>query len=182
MITRLRQSGKLFLPARQLNVATFNWAQSNGVGETATDLGASGNLFNFKTSDDATAANYSANPITAGACSMEVYLRAHFTDSFNKIENLQFWQSTAFSPATGLQVTLASNNHAYATPSTTDNGHGNVPTSDPGTANVSIGGSLSGNLASAGYSDYIVLQLDTLATAAPGDTSLAIFSLQYDES
>ncbi len=161
--------------------ATFNWAQSNGAGETSTDLGASGNLFNFKTNDDATAANYSSNPISAGNSSMEVYLRGHFTDTFNKIDNLQFWQSTAFSPATGLQVTFAGDNHAYATPSTTDNTHSNVPTSDPGTANVSIGGSLSGYLDAAGYSDYIVLQLDTTASAAAGDTSLATFTLQYDE-
>lgn len=161
--------------------ATFNWAQSNGAGETATDLGASGNLFNFKANDDATAANYSSNPISAGNSSMEVYLRGHFTGTFNKIDNLQFWQSTAFSPATGLQVTFAGDNHAYATPSATDNTHSNVPTSDPGTANVSIGGSLSGNLATAGYSDYIVLQLDTTTSAAAGDTSLAVFTLQYDE-
>lgn len=161
--------------------ATFNWAQSNGAGETATDLGASGNLFNFKTNDDATAANYSSNPITAGNASREVYLRGHFTGTFNKIDNLQFWMSTDFSPNTGLAVKSASNNVTYATPATVANGDGAVPTSDPGTANVSIGGSLSGNLTSAGYSDYIRLQLQTTTSAAPGDTSLAIFTLQYDE-
>lgn len=161
--------------------ATFNWAQSNGAGETATDLGSSGNLFNFKTNDDATAANYSSNPITAGNSSMEVFLRMHFTGTFNKIDNLQFWQSTAFSPSTGLQITMAADNESYSTPSTTDNGNSNIPTSDPGTANVSIGGSLSGNLTGAGYSDYIVLQLDTTSSAAAGDTSLAVFTGQYDE-
>lgn len=161
--------------------ATFNWAQSVTVSETSSDLGSSGNLFNFKTNDDATAGNYSSNPITAGNSSREVYLRMHFTGTFNQIDNIQFWQSTAFSPATGLQVTFDGNNVTYATPSTTDNGNSNVPTSDPGTANVSIGGSLSGNLSSAGYSDYILLQLDTTASAAPGDTSLAVFTGQYDE-
>jgi hypothetical protein len=161
--------------------ATFNWAQSNGVGETATDLGASGNLFNFKTNDDATAANYSTNPITAGLASMEVYLRGHFTGTFNKIDNLQFWQSTAFSPATGLAIKAAMNNVTYATPSVTANADSAIPTSDPATANVSIGGSLSGYLDAAGYSDYIRLQLQTTTSANPGDTSLAVFTLQYDE-
>ena len=161
--------------------ATFSWAQSNGAGETVTDLGASGNLFNFKTNDSATAADYSSNPITAGLCSMEVYLRAKFTGTFNRIDNLQFWQSTAFSPSTGLQVTFAGNNHAYGTPSTDDNGHGNVPTSDPGTANVSVAGALTGGLTGTGYSDYMILQLDTTTSAAAGDTSLATFTLQYDE-
>ncbi len=161
--------------------ATFNWAQSNGAGETATDLGASGNLFNFKTNDDATAANYSSNPITAGNSSMEVYLRGHFTGTFNKIDNLQFWMSTDFSPNTGLAVKAKMNGTTYATPSTSANADSAVPTSDPGTANVSIGASLSGNLTSAGYSDYIRLQLQTTTSAAPGDTSLAVFTLQYDE-
>lgn len=163
--------------------ATFNWAQSNGAGETPTDLGASGNLFNFKTNDDATAANYSSNPITAGNSSMEVYLRMHFTGTFNKIDNLQFWQSTAFSPATGLQVTMEQTaaSQVYATPSTTDNANSNIPTSDPGTANVAIAGAFASALTAAGYSDYIILQLDTTTSAAPGDTSLAIFTGQYDE-
>lgn len=162
--------------------ATFNWAQSNGAGETVTDLGSSGNLFNFKNSDSATAADYSSNPITAGNSSYGVYIRGHFTGTFNKIENLQFWQSTAFSPSTGLQVTFKGHTTSYATPSATDNGNSSVPTSDPATANVDFGGSLAGNITAAGYSDYIVLQLDTTSSAAAGDTSLAVFTLQYDES
>lgn len=164
--------------------ATFQWAQSNGAGETATDLGSSGNLFNFKTNDDATAANYSSNPITAGNSSMEVYLRGHFTGTFNTVDNLQFWMSTDFSPNTGLSVTFEPTvgNQIYATPSTTDNGNAAVPTSDPGTANVGIAGSFAGQLTAPGYSNYIILQLDTTGSAAAGDTSLAVFTLQYDES
>lgn len=161
--------------------AVFTWAQSNGAGETSTDLGASGNLFNFKTNDDATAANYSSNPITAGNSSMEVYLRAHFTSTFNKVDNIQFWMSTDFSPNTGLAVKWKGSSCAYATPSTTTNADSAVPTADPGTANVSIGSSLAGSLTSAGYSDYIRLQLQTTGSATPGDTSLAVFTLQYDE-
>ena len=97
--------------------ATFNWAQTHGASgsEATVDLGASGNLFNFKDIDDATAANYSSNPITASDTgdqgrSYEVWLRGHWTDTFNKIENLQFWMSTNFSPATGLTVYWKGNN------------------------------------------------------------------------
>lgn len=171
--------------------ATFNWAQTYGASPgTDTDLGASGNLFNFKDADDATAANYSSNPITASDTadqgrSYEVWLRAHFTGTFNNIDNLQFWRSTDFSPNTGLTVYWKGNNAgAYATPVKTDSAvaTATVPTSDPGTANVSIGGSLSGALNSAGYSDYIVLQLDVASTASTGDTSLAVFTIKYDES
>ena len=55
--------------------ATFTWAQSNGVSsaQVVTDLGISGNLFNFKKNDSATAADYSSNPVTAGNKSMEVW-------------------------------------------------------------------------------------------------------------
>lgn len=168
---------------------TYNWAQTYGSAPgTTTDLGESGNLFNFKDADDATAANYSSYPITASdnaneGRSYEVWLRAHFTGTFNQIDNIQFWMSTNFSPATGLTVYWKGNNvGSYVTPVKTDStiATNTVPTSDPGTANVSIGGSLSGYLSSAGYSDYIVLQLDVATTAASGDTSLATFTLQYD--
>jgi hypothetical protein len=168
---------------------TFNWAQTYGTAPgTTVDLGESGNLFNFKDADDATPGNYTSYPITASDTadqgrSYEVWLRAHFTGTFNKIDNLQFWMSTNFSPSTGLTVYWKGNNvGSYQTPVKTDStiATSTVPTSDPGTANVSIGGSLSGSLTSAGYSDYIVLQLDVASTTPSGDTSLAVFSLQYD--
>jgi len=165
--------------------ATFQWSQSYGATPTIVDLGESGNLFNFKDIDDATPSNYTTYPITAGNNSYEVWLRAHFTGAFNKVDNLQFWQSTAFSPSTGLTVKYKANNvGSYVQPvkTTSTIATTTVPTSDPGTANVSIGGSLTGSLTAPGYSDYIVLQLQTTAAAAAGDTSLATFSLQYDES
>lgn len=56
-----------------------------------------------------------------------------------------------------------------------------VPTSDPGTANIGVGTNPSGNLTASGYSNYIVLQLATSSTAAAGDTSLAVFTANYDE-
>jgi len=161
--------------------ASFSWTQSNGAGQTITDLGASGNLFNFKANDTATAADYTSNPIVAGANSMIVYLRAKFTGTFNKIDNLQFWMSTNFSPATGLAVTFGGNNKSYVTPAATASGDGACPTADPATANVSIAGTLAGALTATGYSDYIVLQLQTTTSAAPGDTSLATFTIQFDE-
>ncbi len=165
--------------------ATFNWAQTHGAAPgTAVDLGSSGNLFNFKDADDATAANYSSNPITAGNNSYEVWLRMHFTDTFNKVDNLQFWMSTNFSPATGLAIKWnGDTSGAYQTPIKTTSSVATtaMPTSDPGTANVTIGGNLAGYLDAAGYSDYIVLQVQTRTSAAAGDTSLAVFTGQYDE-
>jgi len=172
--------------------ATFNWSKTCGDSGSPTigDLGASGNLFNFMDEDTNTASDYSTHPIVASDTtdygnSYEIWIRAHFTDSFNKIDNIQFWQSTAFSPATGLTLKYKANNvGSYVTPVKTDSTIATVtmPTADPGTANVSIGGSLSGYLSSAGYSDYIVIQLHCGTTCAAGDTSAAVFTVQYDES
>lgn len=165
--------------------ATYNWAQTYGDSgaPTTSDLGESGNLWNYKDADDATAANYSSNPIVAGENSYEVWIRAHFTGTFNQVDNLQFWMSTDFSPNTGLALKWEGEQTSYVTPVKTTSSVATtaIPTADPGTANVSIGGNLAGNLTSAGYSDYIVLQLQTTVAAAPGDTSLAVVTLQYDE-
>ena len=164
--------------------ATFAWAQSFGAGPTVTSLGLSGNLFNYKRVDNATAANYSTNPVPAGGRSYEVWLRMKFTGSFNNVSNLQFWKSTDFSPSTGLHVRWRPQNTSTYVQSTTGTAKcvSAVPTSDPGAANIGVGSNPSGSLAASGYSNYIVTQLATCSTAAAGDTSLAIFTANYDES
>lgn len=165
--------------------AGFNWNQYNGANTAETSIGTGGNIFNFMTVDSAGTTGYDANPITAGKNSMEVYLKADFTGTFNKINNLQFWRSTDFSPNTGL--TLKWKNHGttgYIQPVTATSTVATdaIPTADPGSENVYIGGTASGELTAAGMSDYIVLQLQTTTAAAAGDTSLAEFTFQYDES
>jgi len=165
--------------------ATFGWTQANGAGQTLTDLGISGNLFNFKKNDSASAADYADNPIDAGDESMEVWIKPKFTGTFNIIDNIQFWRSTNFSPSTGLSISWGDGGvSAYATPTSADSTKATaaVPTSDPGSANVSIGGNITGSLTASGYTDYIVMQLNTTSAAAAGDTSLATFTLNYDES
>ena len=164
--------------------ATFGWSQRTTSAGTSTDLGISGNLFNFKKKDDAVPANYSTYPISAGDKSYEVWLRAKFTGTFNKIDNVQFWKSTDFSPATGLSVKWApSTPSAFSTPvSGTNKAVSAVPTADPGTANVRCRGGLASGLVASGYTDHIVLQLSTTSAAAAGDTSLAVMTLNYDES
>lgn len=164
--------------------ATFNWYQYNGAATAETSLGTGGNLVNFKSNDTAGTAQYDTNPVTAGTNSMVVYLKGAWGGTFNKIQNLQFWMSTDFSPNTGLSIKWATNGTtAYVTPSTAVAPCPNaVPTSDPGAENIYFGGVTGGSLTAAGKSDYIPLQLLTTTAAAAGDTSLAEFTLQYDES
>ena len=165
--------------------ATFAWVQRTGAGAgSEASLGISGNLFNFMKKDSATAADYSTNPIPAGENSFEVYLRAKFTGTFNKIEKIQFWRSTNFSPATGLSLYWKPKGaSAYVAPtSAVSRAISAIPTSDPTTANVGIGNNITGNLAASGYSNHIVLQLRTTSAAPAGDSSLCTLSLNYDES
>jgi hypothetical protein len=168
--------------------ATFNWWGEYGTSgaPTTADLGVSGNLFNFKTSNSlASAADYTSYPITAGNNSYEVWLKGHFTDSFNKVQNAKFWKS-AGGPDSG--VSLVSNQPfittAYVTPVTTASSEATaaVPTASPGSANVPFEGSLAGNITAAGFSDFIVMQMQTTTAAAAGDTSTYTFTLTYDEN
>lgn len=164
--------------------ATFNWAIRNGAGGVSTDLGSSGNLANYKSADDATAADYTSFPIIRGTNSYELFLRAHFSGSFTTVRDIRFWQSTAFSPATGLTVKWSGTQQIYLQPSavTSSIATSSIPTSDPGTANVSIGGNLSGSLVAAGFTDHIVLQLQTTTAAPPGITSAETVTLTYVEN
>lgn len=167
--------------------ATFEWSGTYGTSPgTVLDFGASsGNLFNFKNYDSlVSAADYTTYPVVAGNNSFEVWLRGKWSGTFNKIENLQFFKSSG-GPDSGISIKWdGSGNTTYSTPVSTASSiaTADVPTADPGTANVSIGNSLSGSLTSAGYSDYIVLQVQTTVSAAAGDSSSYTFTLQYDEN
>lgn len=164
--------------------ASFEWTIANGAGETITTLGTSGNLQDYKSIDSAGIADYAANPIVAGTNSFELWLKPHWTGSFNRVSDVRFWMSTGFSPSTGLAVFWTGVQNLYLQPAngTSSIATSSVPIADPGSANVSIGGNLSGSLVAAGYSDFIVLQLRTTTAAAAGDTSLSTCTLSYAES
>lgn len=164
--------------------AAFEWAQSNGSGGTTVDLGTSGWLFSFKNADDATVSDYTSFPITAGNNSFEVWLRAHLSGVFTRVDGFRIWQSIDFSPNTGLAIFYSGQQVTYLQPAagTSSIATSSIPKADPGSTNVSIGGNLSGSLVAPGYSDYMVLQLRTGTNAAPGDTSLTTISVSYNEN
>jgi hypothetical protein len=164
--------------------ATFNWNQTIGApAGTSQDLGSSGNLINFQNVDGIGSSTYTSYPVPAGSNSYEIWLRGHFTGTFNSIYDIRFWMSTDFSPNTGLTIKVKSNQATYGQPTnaTSSIATSTISTSDPGTTNVSIAGSLSSSLSTSGYSDYVVLQLQTTTAAPAGDTSLATFSMSYIE-
>lgn len=164
--------------------ASFEWAQSNGALGTTVDIGSSGNIVNFKNIDDATVGDYAANPITAGNNSFEVWLRGHFSGVFNRIDGIRFWKSVDYSPNTGLSVFWTGTQQIFLQPTniTSSIATSSIPTADPGSTNVTIQGNLSGSLVASGYSDFIVLQLRTGTNTPPGDTSLATYTMSYNEN
>ncbi len=161
------------------------WGEYGSVGSPTTgDLGVSGNLFNFKTSNSlASAADYTSYPITAGNNSYDVWLKGHFTGTFNKIQNAKFWKSSG-SLGAGETVKFVGHVTAFAQPTTGDSSYASadVPVASPGSANVSFGGDLSGNITGVGYSDFITLQLRTTTAAEAGDTETFTFTKTYDEN
>ncbi len=156
--------------------ATFGWVEYLA---NATDTATPTNL-NLGSTRFASLAP-STYPITAGTYSFEKWIKAAFSGSFTRIENIQFWKS-AGAYVTGELIDFGTTT-TFNTPteSVSAVAGANVPTADPGTANVTIGNSLSGSLTSAGSSDFIVLQASITGAASAGAVNQKTFTLQYDE-
>jgi hypothetical protein len=165
--------------------ATFTWVESN---LTAGDTGEPTNL-NLGSTNARNLAP-STYPISASSYSFSKWVQGDWSGTFTRIENLKFWMSNSGSGYVtdeALNVSATTTAYAgtnvYSTPvSTQDSQASNaMPTAEPGTANVGIGGSLSGSLTAAGKSDFIVIQASIGASAPAGATQQKQFTLQYDE-
>jgi hypothetical protein len=134
---------------------------------------------------DLVAADY---PITAGNYSYEKWQRIKLSalGGSTKIKTLKIWRTTALSGSDSHKTNARESGYAgaatYATPVMTASSIATqtMPTSTPTGANLGIGGSLTGELSSAGtYSDYCCHQLlvDSGTTAGASCT----MNYQYDE-
>lgn len=143
---------------------------------------------NWKNIDDSTTA-YTGSPITAGNNSFPKYQFGKFTGTFNLI-SAGLWAHTAGTLGTGL--TLAGKvSTTYATPVTTA-----LSGSTDMTSAIAIGSGatvlfhLTGpegaspttTLAAAGYTQYLITQLQTTGSAGAGDTATVTLTLQYNEN
>jgi len=166
--------------------ATVTIDESNGVGE---DQSADIANLNFGSVDstELVAATY---PITAGENSFEKWVRFHVTamGGVTKVLNLRVWRTGAL----GAEATLKTNAReagyegaqTYAQPSATDRSETydydqDMPSSEPSGANLGIGGALDGEITEAGYSDYLVSQIQTTGSATAG-ASITL-SFEWDE-
>ena len=163
--------------------ASFEWLQtygsSPGTETTATNL-------NLTSSNAGVDQSATSNPITVGQASYELFVRAYYYGTFNKVNNIQFWKS-AGDYVTGEQIKWKGDwtggTSEYSTPVTTTSTIAtvNVPTADPATANVTVGEFLTGELTTTGYSDFVVLQNQSQTTTPPGNANQKTLTLQYDE-
>jgi len=166
--------------------ATVEIDEANGAGETLTHNISNTNMG----STDAVNLDPVANPITPGNRTYIKYQKIHVTamGGSSKIDNLKIWRTGAL--GTGGTHTHVTNARtaayggalAYATPVDTavSGVDQTIPTSEPGSANLGISGSLSGSLTGTGSSDYLGHQITTDGSATAGSTST--MNYQYDET
>lgn len=166
--------------------ATVSIAESNGAGETVTASITNTNMG----STDAVNLNPVTYPLTPNTRSYAKYQRFNVTNmgGSSSIDNLKVWRTGSLGTGgTHGHVTNARESSyggaaTYATPVNTSIAGADqaMPTSEPSGANLGIGGSLAGALTSTGYSDYLIHQITTDASATAGSSST--MNYQYDET
>jgi hypothetical protein len=129
-----------------------------------------------------------ANPVTPGNNTFEKWQKIHVTamGGSSKIDNLKVWRTGALGGAATHLTNARTSTYGGAPTGTTPVASAStfatqtMPTSVPGTANLGIGGSLTGNLVATGSSDFLVHQIQTNAADTAGSTST--MNYQYDET
>jgi hypothetical protein len=143
--------------------ATVEICESNGAGETITHNITNSNMG----STDAVNLVAATHPITPGNRSFIKYQRLHVTDmgGSSKVDTLKVWRGGSLAGSdthvTNARETSYGGALTYATPtaSSVSGVDQTMPTTEPSGANLGIGGSLSGEITAAGYSDYLGHQL-----------------------
>jgi len=159
--------------------ATFQFSESNGVGETETVPITN---LNFG-SEDSVNINTTSHPVIRGTNSFEKYIRAKFTSTYTEISNMKFWKSAGTLLTD--EVIKAATNQAFVTPSATANADSAVPTTEgtaltvqsaEGDATIVYGAS-----GVSGYTKYIRLQTSSTVSTPTGAANQKTFTFQYDE-
>lgn len=163
--------------------ATVQINEFNGAGETKT---ASITNSNMGSTDavNLTAASY---PIVPGENSYEKWQKIEVTNmgGSSAIKNLKVWRTGALGGAathvTNARTSAYGGAETFATPVATSSTVADqaMPTSEPASANLGIGGSLTGELTATGASDYLVHQIQTNASDTAGSSTT--MNYQYDE-
>lgn len=163
--------------------ATVTIAESNGAGESITASITNTNMG----STDAVNLDPVVYPVIPGNRTYAKYQRFNLTDlgTSSAILNLKVWRTGSLGGSathvTNARTTSYGGAATYATPVATavSGADQTMPTSEPASANLGIGGALAGTLTATGYSDYLIHQIVTDAGDVIGSTST--LNYQYDE-
>jgi len=127
-----------------------------------------------------------ANPIAPGENSFEKWQLLHVTNmgSSSQIKNIKVWRTGALGKHTIHLTNLRTINYQksdYSTPIFSNSSVAThiMPNLVPGSANLGIGGSLTGVIIASGHSDFFVHQIKTAKKALAGSTTTMNYS--YDE-
>lgn len=164
--------------------ATIEIKEANGALETAT-----ANIINSNMgSIDAANLDATANPVVPGENTFEKYQKISVTalGGSTRIDNLKVWRTGALGGAaihqTNARETLYGGADLYVQPTaaTSTQADQAMPILAPATANLGIGGSLTGAITVVGESDYLIHQIQTNVADIAGSTST--MNYQYDET
>ena len=164
--------------------ATIEICESNGAGETITHGITNTNMGNT----EAVNLDPVVFPVTPGDRTYAKYQRFHLTalGGSSAISNLKVWRTGALGGAathvTNARTSAYAGAATYATPVKVaiTGADQTMPSSTPASSNLGIGGSLTGSLTGAGYSDYLIHQIVTNVADTAGSTST--LNYQYDET
>lgn len=164
--------------------ATVEIDEANTVSETLTHNVSNSNMGSADESDS----DPVANPVIPGENTFEKWQKIHVTamGGSSLINNLKVWRTGALGGSavhvTNARLTTYGGAETFATPIDTDStvATQTMPTSEPASANLGIGGALAGELSATGSSDYLVHQIQTDAGDVAGSTST--MNYQYDET
>jgi hypothetical protein len=170
--------------------ATVSIAESNTLSETVTQSITNLNIG----STDAVNLVALTYPLSQSSRSYQKWVRFNVSanGSGNTIKNLRVWISTGANPQDSVTLRTNCTTAAYGGAQTFDAVNGpqatdeevaldydhDAPVADPSANNLGIGGSLTGEITTTGYSDYCIIQ-GVVTTPTDGDT--VTWTFQYDE-
>jgi hypothetical protein len=172
-------------------LATVIIRETNTVSVTVTTCTNS----NMSSTDAANVALSTSTAIAADSYSYEKWQRFQVSAnaSGNTIQSLRVWRTGTLGGASDTHLTNARTSGyagaaSYTTPVNTVSSYTQtMPATDPGAANVGIGGTLTptsdgvGLITTTGYSDYIVHQVHVHSSTTAGPASANTMYYQYDE-
>jgi hypothetical protein len=163
-------------------VAAFQISEYNGAGETETTNVSNINAGNV---DSANITPGPSNAITAGNNAFDQYFKCKLTTfpgTLNQVSDLRVWKSSGtYTTGISYDTSLKTSSYtqpSYATPATSTYSANSLPSSDPGSANLGIGGALAGTLTALNaYSDRLRIQLHTTGSTPAGTMNTLTFTL-----